>query len=122
LAAAYAVVAAIVLTLNFVTQDDIKQFCTEQISTVDMNGIAKTVVDDINLYIDDIDTGIKESVGEHMCQGICKCVPVDLSMWDAKQEAEFINNPIYNFEGEGDNNDKYETFIDCYKEKAAVWE
>jgi len=88
---------------------------------VDLNGITKTVVDDINLYIDDIDTGIRESVGKYMCTNDCKCVPVDLSMWDAQQEAEFRNNDNYNFEGDDKDKDKYETFIDCYKDNKLTW-
>ena len=52
---AFAIAASIVLTLYFVTPEQVTQFCEEDMSTVELDGLTKTVVDGVNLYIDDID-------------------------------------------------------------------
>ena len=117
LSVAFAISASIILTLYFVTPEQVTQFCTEDISTVELNGLSKTVVDGVNLYIDDIDRGIEESTEKYMCTDYCPCGEIPFEKWDAQTQASFKTNKRYNFEG-----DQYTTFIDCYNDKKAGWE
>lgn len=55
LVAGFSITSGMVLTLYYVTPEQVTQFCEESISTADLNGITKTVVDGVTLYIDDID-------------------------------------------------------------------
>ena len=70
-----------VLTVYYVTPEQVEQFCEEKVSTNELDGFSKTVVDDVNLYIDDIDTGLQESVDEYMCTDVCPCVEIDVTLW-----------------------------------------
>jgi hypothetical protein len=55
LTVAFSLCSGIVLTMYFVTPDQIEQFCNEDMDTTDLDGLTKTVVDGVNIYINDID-------------------------------------------------------------------
>ena len=75
-----------------------------------MDGISKTFVDDINIYIDDIDTAIAQTTDTYMCRDECPCVEVDETLWDdTSMRNQLRNDDNFNFEGE------FETFVECYK-------
>ena len=51
LAVTFILTSVMVLTLYFVTEEQVIDFCSEKISTLDLNGLSKTIVDDVNSYI-----------------------------------------------------------------------
>ena len=58
LAIVYTTSAVAIMTLAFTTDDDVTKFCTHELATKELEGFASVAVKDIDLFIDDIDSGI----------------------------------------------------------------
>ena len=107
----YTVSAVAIWTLALATEDDVTKFCNHELATNDLEGFTTVAIKDINLFIDDIDSGIQSSVETYMCKEHCPCVLTDFDRWSPQQKEDFTDEDgEYRFDGD------VATFTDCYME------
>ena len=99
----------------------IQNFCAGEL--IESKGPIAAILSETKEYITEIDQGLQDSVGKHMCTDTCHCVELDLNRWDTSMQVELSKKAseggVYVI---NDNENGYTSFEECYAAKKTLWE
>lgn len=114
----YAFAAFVLLSIYYVTDEQLTDFCNDELNLDGTEGLIKRMVEEAEDYVFTVDTELKKAVNTYMCTDFCPCE----GGWDydiygtpvGKSFDDHLNNE-FNFDGD------QTIFTNCFAERKTLW-
>ena len=114
----YGIAAYLILQMYYVSSDQIKDFCNDDLNLEGKWTLLKRMVEEVEDYVYTVDRELKYAVDTHMCTDFCPCEPGwDYSIYGTQNGLNFADheNNDYNFHGD------QTIFTECFAERKTIW-
>lgn len=98
----YALASFVLLSMYYVTNDQVKDFCNDDLNLGSTEGLMKRMIEEIENYVYTVDNELKYAINRHMCTDFCPCEGGwDYSIYGTEQGLNFADHARndYNFDG-----------------------
>ena len=119
LTAVYSLAAFALLSLYYVSDQEIKDFCEDNLNLDNTSSILRNMIREIEDYVYTVDRELKYAVNTHMCTDFCPCEGGwEYSIYGTATGLTFADheNNGYNFDG------TFSVFTDCYSARRTLWQ
>ena len=107
----YVFAAVVLLSMYYVTDQQLQDFCNDNLNLDDTEGLVKRMIEEIEDYVYTVDKELKYAVNAHMCTDFCPCKDDwDFRVYGTAKALNFADdrNNDYNFNGD------QSVFTECY--------
>ena len=114
----YGVAAYLILQMYYVSTDQIRDFCNDDLNLEGKWTLLKRMVEEVEDYVYTVDNELKYAVDTHMCTDFCPCEDGwDYSIYGTTNALNFADheNNDYNFSG------TQTVFTECWQERKTIW-